>query len=229
MKRLLALLAAGGLAIGAAQAITVSMVNTFDLGQAPPAGVPGPAAPLAATSFSGVSTIHALGVVFSFISPTGAAIYGDSIGTTSNLISPPFTDPLLDGPSDGTLTLTFDQPSSFISFDVLLALLPGDSGGQITLNGVPHSFSTTGGQGFMGFFSIGHVSLSPAFPLSQAVITFGPNDPSVQFAIDNLSYDVDPPSPPPVGTSVPEPAALTLFGAGFALIGAVRRRNRAVR
>src|SRR5215471_8406795 len=172
MRRLLALFAAGWLAMGVAQAITIPMLNTFSPGQTPPAGGPGPAAPLAATPFGGATIVHALGVVFSFNSPTATAIYGDSIGTTVNGIDPPFTDPLLDGPSDGTLTLSFDSATTFISFDILLALMPGDSGGTITLDGISNSFSTVGGQGTGGFFSVGHVNLTPASPFSQAVITF---------------------------------------------------------
>jgi hypothetical protein len=174
---------------------------------------------LVPTSFAGVTTVHALGVVFSFNSPTATAIYGDSIDTTVNRIDPPFTDPLLDGPSDGTLTLSFDSATTFISFDILLALMPGDSGGTITLDGISNSFTTVGGQGSGGFFSVGHVNLTPASPFSQAVITF--NDPTVQFAIDNLAYNVDPPD----STSAPEPAVSGLLGAGLLLMGVFRRRT----
>jgi len=221
MRRLLALFAAGGLAMGVAQGITISMLNTFSLGQTPPAGGLGPAAPLAATTFGGAITVHSLGVVFAFNSPTATAIYGDSIGTTGNGIDPPFTDPLLDGPSDGTLTLNFDSSTTFISFDILLALMPGNSGGTITLGGIANSFTTVGGQGSGGFFSVGHVDLTPASPFSQAVITFDPNDPTVQFAIDNLAYNVDPPD----STSAPEPAVSGLLGAGLLLMGVFRRRT----
>ena len=62
MRRVLALFAAGGLAMGVAQGITIPMLNTFSPGQTPPVGGPGPAAPLAATTFGGTTTVHALGV-----------------------------------------------------------------------------------------------------------------------------------------------------------------------
>ena len=77
------------------------------------------------------------------------------------------------------------------------------------------SFTTTGGQGSGGLFSIGSFSSGTLSPFSQAVITF--DDPGTQFAIDNLSYDgIDP---------TPEPASLTLLGAVL-LLGALGRVRR---
>ena len=222
MKHCLGLFMLTSLAIGVAQGAAISLVNTFTLGQTPPPGGPGPNAPLARTAFGGATTITALGVTFSFSSPSGTAFYGDTIGTSGNLIQPPFTDPLLDGPPDGTLTLTFLSPSTFLSFDVLLVPL-GNSGGTVTMAGGPHTFSTTGGQGSGGLFSIGHFSFTPAAPFSQAVITFNPNT-AGEFAIDNLSYDA-----PSTGSAVPEPATFTLLAAGILVAGALRIRRTSAR
>ncbi len=214
MNRFSVLFAVVTLTIGVAQASTI-YVNTFDLGQTPPAGGNGPTAPTVSTAFSGASnTLDALGVTFDFTEGPSAtaAIYGDTTGTVANGLSP-LSDPVLDGPADGTLTLNFDNPTDFVSFDIVFGIEPGDSGGLVTIGATPFSFTTTGGQGSGGFFSIGSFSSGTLSPFSQAVITFGVEPGTTQFAIDNLSYDS--------GVSTPEPASLTLLGAGVLLLGFV--------
>jgi hypothetical protein len=219
---------AGVIAVGTAQSATVTMINTFGMNQAPPPGGPGPNAPSVMTSFGGATTIHALGVTFAFASSTGTAAYGDAIGTAVNLLEPQFTDTVLDGAPDGTLTLTFDAPTTFLSFNILFAPLVGSSGGQVVINGVSTPFITANGTSCDGFCSVGIFSLVPASSFTQAVISFDASAASAQFfAIDNLSYDA------PSGTSTsatPEPASFTLIGLGTLLLaGAVRIRRSSVR
>jgi hypothetical protein len=216
MTKFPVLCAVATLTFGVAQASTLYL-NTFDLGQTAPAGGTGAAAPLSPTTFSGADTLDALGITFDYSegpSATGA-IYGDTISTGANGLSP-LSDPVLDGPADGTLTLNFDEPTDFVSFDVLFGIEPGDSGGLVTIGATPFGFTTTGGQGSGGFFSIGSFSSGTLSPFSQAVITF--DDPGTQFAIDNLSYDAIAPAP--------EPASLMLLIAGTLLMGALVRVRR---
>jgi hypothetical protein len=226
MSRVLTVLMAGAIAVGTAQSATVTMINTFGVDQAPPSGGPGPNAPSVMTVFGGATTVHALGVTFAF---AGSAAYGDAIGTAVNLLEPQFTDTVLDGAPDGTLTLTFDAPTTFLSFNILFAPLMSSSGGQVLIGGVSTPFTTTiNGTSCGGFCSIGTFSLTPASSFTQAVISFDASAASAQFfAIDNLSYDA------PDRTSAaatPEPASFTLIGLGTLLLtGATRIRRASAR
>jgi hypothetical protein len=220
MSKFPVVFAAVSLTIGIAQSSTL-YINTFDLGQTAPAGGTGATAPAVQTSIGGAGTLDALGITFDFTEGPSAtaAIYGDTIGTANNDLSP-LSDPVLEGPADGTLTLNFDEPTDFVSFDVLLIEVTGaSSGGLVTIGATPLSFMTTGGQGFGGFFSIGSFTSGTLAPFTQAVISF--DDPTTDFAIDNLSYDAI--------ASTPEPASCTLLGAGALLFGALVRRHRAPR
>jgi hypothetical protein len=217
MTKFSALFAVVTLTFGVAQASTI-YTNTFDLGQVLPDGGPGPAAPAVATDFSGADTLDALGVTFSFSEGPSAtaAIYGDTIGTASNDLSP-LSDPVLDGPSDGTLTLNFAYPTDFVSFDILLFEFSGAStGGTVTIGATQDSFTAVGGQGSGGDFAIGSFSSvgTISAPFSTAVIQFA--DPTTEFAMDNLSFDT------------PEPASLTLLVAGTLLLGALLRVRRSL-
>jgi hypothetical protein len=211
MTKFAGFFAAATLTLGVAHASAV-YTNTFDLGQVFANG-PGPAAPGVATPFGGAVTVDALGITFDFAEGASAtgAIYGDTLGTAGNGLAP-LSDPVLDGPADGTLTLNFAYPTDFLSFDILFGIEPGDSGGLVTIGATPMSYTTTGGQGSGGFFSIGSFSSGTLTPFSQAVITF--DDPTTQFAIDNLSFDT------------PEPGSLMLLVAGTLLLGALLRVRR---
>ena len=214
MSKFPLLCAVVALTIGVAPASTL-YDNTFTLGQTAPAGGTGATAPAAATSFSGADTLNALGITFDFSEGPSAtaATYGATINTGSNGLSP-LSDPVLEGPSDGTLILNFADPTDFVSFDVLLIEATGaSSGGTVTIGATPLSFTTAGGQGSGGLFSIGSFSSGTLSPFSQAAITFG--DLTTNFAIDNLSYDAI------AATATPEPASLTLLGAGILLLGAI--------
>ena len=207
MSRFPLLFTAVTLTLGVGQASTL-YVNTFNLSQAAPVGGTGTAAPAVATFIAGADTLDALGITFDFTegpSGTGAS-YGENIGTAANGFSP-LSDPVLSGPADGTLTLNFDHPTDFLSFDIVFAIEPGNSGGLITIGTSPFNYTTTGGQGTGGFFSVGSFSSGTLTPFSQAVITF--DDPTATFGIDNLAYDAI--------TSTPEPASLGLLGATLAL------------
>jgi hypothetical protein len=200
--------------VGTAQASVIT--NTFDLGQAPPPGGSGPTAPAAPTAANGV---HALGVTFGFTeggNPSSAAMYGVSVMTGPNELAP-LSDPVLDGPADGVLTLVFDTPTTFLSFDIAF-MTPTGPGGQVTVGGNSQPISTTGNSGVLGLFSIGSFSWTPAAPFLNATITFDSAASSTQFAIDNLSYD-----DPPAGT--PEPGCLILVGSGLVMGLAVRKRR----
>jgi hypothetical protein len=197
---------------------TVTITNTFALGQMPLTGAPGPAAPLTPGSADGV---HALGVSFSFAeggNPSSSAIYGTSVGSDT-LLGSPFSDPVLSGPGDGALTLNFDLPSTFLSFDIAFTFSE-DSGGIVALGQSLSPFTTTGGAGLAGAFSVGHFFFAPVNPFTQAVIVFDGNVSQQLFAIDNLSYDA-----PTSDMAVPEPVQWPILSAGFFVIAALRGRK----
>jgi hypothetical protein len=183
------------------------------------------------TFFGGATTVQALGVTFGFSSVSGAT-YGDTIGTASDVPGTNFSDPVLDGSDQGTLTLTFDTPTTFVSFDVLFAALNatvngGNAGGQVAIGATNCSFGTTGGQGSGGIFSIGSFNSTGcvAAPFTTATVTFSVNPASeltpgnTMFAIDNLSDTTS-------SSSTPEPSSVFLvvaIGLAWAFRSTVRR------
>jgi hypothetical protein len=221
MSRSLILIAAAALVVTTAQGATINILNTFDGGQAPPPGGPGPNGPGIPTVANGV---HALGVTFTYTqggNPSSAATYGDIINTGTNGLAP-LTDPVLDGPGDGVLTLTFDSASTFLSFDIALFSQGVNSGGQVTIGGNTHTFTTIAGFGAAGLFSMTSFSWIPASPFIQAVISFDAGT-AQMFVIDNLGYNVDPPDAAPA----PEPASFVFMGMGALLLGMLARSRRA--
>lgn len=202
MSRFVTLLVAGTIAVGTARSGVI--LNTFDTP--------------ATTTFGGATTVHALGVTFAFTGSAGSAIYGDSIGTSSLGLEPQFVDVVLDGAPGGTLTLSFDAPTTFLSFNVVFVPLQGGSSGQVLIGSTSTPFTTTSGTSCGGFCSVGTFSVTPSSSFSTAVITFNAN--AAQFAIDNLSYDV------PAAAGVPEPASYTLIGLGTLLLAGTSRIRR---
>ena len=196
------LFAAATFAIGTAQAGTVVMLNTFDSGQAAPSGGPGPAAPTFGANGIDANGLHSLGVTFTFSDPTSET-YGAFVGVG------PISNGL-QGPSDTTITLTFDLPSTFLSFNALVGVF-APSGGQVTIGGSTTLFDTSN-------FSVASFSAGTVAPFTTAQITFNPS--GSMYAIGNLSYDAATPT-----DGVPEPASLTLIGAGTLLLGVLLRRR----
>jgi len=180
------------------------ITNDFTSGEKP-AGWSGPPAPTFSdgVGLSGTS-FYALGVTFTF-SDTSGEIYGApvNVGAIGNA---------LQGPGDTTITLTFDRPSNFLSFDMAFGIDVTPTVSVELDAGTPLTFITAGDGFASGTFSSGTVA-----PFSTAVISFdgGP----ALYALGNLTYD--PPRPP----GVPEPASITLFGLGLAAVGAARVRR----
>jgi hypothetical protein len=221
MTRSLILFTAAAFAVTTAQGATFNILNTFDGGQVPQPGWPGPNGPATPTFADGV---HALGVTFGYTqggNPSNAATYGDIIGTATNGLLP-LTDPVLDGPADGILTLVFDTVSTYLAFDIALFSQGVNSGGQVTINGNTQAFTTTAGFGPAGLFSMTSFLWTPASPFTQAVISFDSGT-SQMFVIDNLGFDVDPPDALPN----PEPASFIFMGTGALMLGLLARRRRA--
>ena len=205
-----------GVSIGALQAATITMTNTFDLGQEPPAGFFSPTAP---TSKVAVDGVHSLGVVFGFTesgSPSSNAAYGDDVDTSSNQLAP-LSGLVLSGHPTGVLTLTFDAPTTVLSFDLAFALLDVDAGGTVTIDGTAIPFTTAGKSGWQELFSLGNFTWTSATPFTQASIAFDSTAAQAAlFALDNLAYNAAVTSP------VPEPGPLSSIALGVFLIGAVR-------
>jgi len=187
----------------AASVHATSLTNSFDSG---PVG----------TTFGGTSgTVSYLGVTFA-LNVDGGGTYG--LDLTGLDAPPPFASPVLGGDASGTLTLTFADPTPFLTFDVLYIFPTGpsnDSSGEVTIGSTNYTFNTTGNQGLFGFLSIETSNQSfttgtiPSF--TTATISFDPTLPSgTQFAIDNLTYD-------PVVS--PEPAAFSFLLGGLLVIG----------
>ena len=158
-----------------------------------------------------VDGLHVFGVTFNF-SP-GAADYNGQIGTSglTELVS----DPLLTGPTTGTLTLTFDNPTPMLQFDLVLQSLDTISSAYtVTLStGDVLGGSTTPQP--LGVYSEGEFLYTGA-PISGAAITFFNGTDSLggdveAFGLDNLTYQT------------PEPATPLLFVAALLALGVIGR------
>ena len=161
-----------------------------------------------------VDGLHVFGVTFNFNS--GPADYNGEIGTSGLTVL--VSDPLLTGPTTGTLTLTFDNPTPLLQFD--LALFSADTidpAYTVTLfSGDVFSGSTTPQP--LGFYSEGEFVYAGA-PINGASITFYNGQDSLggdvaAFGLDNLTYE-----------EAPEPATLLpVGGALLALAVTVRHK-----
>jgi hypothetical protein len=151
--------------------------------------------------------MHAFGVTFQF-SP-GLAEYNGTIGSSG--ITVLVSDPVLTGPSAGTLTFAFDDPTPLLQFDLaLLSLAPIGQAYTVTLSsGAVLNGSTTPQPG--GFYSEGAFLYTGA-PVTSAAITFfngvDSDGGDVRFfALDNLTYQT-----PEPGTLLPLAGALLVMG-----------------
>jgi hypothetical protein len=166
----------------------------------------GTAAPIDATSVSGV------GVTFLFSG--GTAIYNDSVGGGTILVS----DPALTGPTSGTLTLNFDYSTPILAFDIAMASGESITRAYMVTIGTDSYSGDTAPQPD-GVISEGHFSYSGSTPIPSAVITFDSID-APAFALDNLTFD-------PLDsnqTVTPEPGTI-LIGAALMALGAVAKRR----
>jgi hypothetical protein len=160
-----------------------------------------------------VDGMHVFGVTFHF-SP-GSADYNGQIGTSGNAVL--VSDPLLTGPTTGTLTLAFDDPTPLLQFDlVLLSQAPIDQAYTVTLSSGAVLSGSTGPQPG-GVYSEGTFQYAGA-PVTTASITFfnGADlfgGQVTEFGLDNLTYQT------------PEPATQMLFVGGLLALGVIGRRK----
>jgi hypothetical protein len=166
--------------------------------------------------------VHIDGVLIGF-SP-GTAYYNQTIGTSGNAVFS--IDPMLSGPTTETLTFSFGQNMSGLSFDVLLeSIFPLDDSAFGWNGGPAYSVLLSNGQHFDGatepqpdgFYSEGQFSYEGA-AFNGAVVTFfsgtdAGGAPVIAFGVDNLTYQA------------PEPATLLFLGAGLVALGLQRRRR----
>lgn len=198
MRKLFALLAAGVGFVATSSAAQITL--TFQLSEL---GLPNVPCDGTCPSVNGLTV---QGVTFGFTGSANA-VYGYTLGLPGQNMQ----DPVLDGPSDGTLTLTFASPTPLLQFDVALAVTLSESPGftvQLTPGGATPVDTTP-----LLILSEGSFSYNnPGVPISQAVITFSQNDMNPAFALDNLTFD-------PADASVPEPQSSVLLGLGMLLLG----------
>jgi hypothetical protein len=167
-----------------------------------------------------VNALHAQGVLLGFTS--GQATYNGMIGTSGNAVLS--IDPVLMGPTTGTLTFAFDVPTAILEFDIILQSIFTIDDSSVGMNGgaaytVLLSTGTiqTGGTAPQpdGFYSEGHFQYSGQ-PITSAAITFFNGTdagamPVEAFGIDNFTFNS------------PEPGTNLFIGAGFIILGTWKR------
>jgi hypothetical protein len=145
-----------------------------------------------------VNGVHIQGVLFGF-SPD-VAFFNDVVGTAGNAVLS--VDPVLSGPTSGTLTLTFDLPTPLLRFDILPeSIFPIDDSNQGLYGGPAHTVLLSNGlnlaEGTMpqpnGVYSEGEFVYSGQ-PINSAVISFfrGTDAGDMQvvaFGLDNLTFN----------------------------------------
>jgi hypothetical protein len=165
------------------------------------------------SSLLGVDGMSVSGVTFHFT--PGTAYYDGHIETAGFAVL--VSDPLLTGPTTGTLTMDFDSPTSLLQFDlVLLSLDTIDSAYTVTLSdGSVLGGSTTPQPG--GFYSEGTFLYTGA-PITGAAIAFFNGTDSLggnvtDFGLDNLAFEA------------PEPATPFLFAGALMALGVLGKRK----
>lgn len=147
------------------------------------------------------------GVTFGF-SP-GSAVYNGSIGAVPGFSTVNVSDPALNGPTSGTLTLDFAIPITILEFDIAME----------SVDPIPNAYTVTiGTNSFSGdttpmmMYSEGSFSYPGQAAFSSASITFSNAAP--EFALDNLTFGT-----PEPGTGLP------IVGGLLALAAAARIRS----
>jgi hypothetical protein len=166
------------------------------------------------------------GVHFGFA--PGQATYNGVIGTSGTAVLS--IDPVLMGPTSGTLNLAFDVPTTLLQFDIIFQSLStiddssmGENGGPaytvLLSSGATLTGSTTPQPD--GMYSEGVFQYSGA-PINGASITFFNGFDSggmlvENFGLDNLTFDAT------GSLGAPEPPTNLLIAAGLIAVGTLRR------
>jgi PEP-CTERM motif len=119
-----------------------------------------------------------------------------------------------------------------LTFDLGVSTNGGPFAGTISvgagINGSSTTFTDDGSTGTLtsdNTLWTGESLTFTATSASTVLSLIGETDSAGEFiGLDNVSVNVAPPSPPP---SVPEPASMTLLGAGLVGVGVFRRRRSA--
>jgi MYXO-CTERM domain-containing protein len=147
------------------------------------------------------------GVLFQFSG--GAADYNGSIGTDDStaLVS----DPLLVGETGGTLTLTFDHPTSILRFDIAMESIDVLTDAySVAIAETPLFTRDTAP---IVLLSEGQFIYPGTVPVRSAVITFSAAAPG--FGLDNLTF-----------AQSPEPATSLVAGLALLMLAGVTYRRR---
>jgi hypothetical protein len=167
----------------------------------------------------GVNGFYTQGVTFSFAS---GAFYNQSIGTAGNALLS--VDPVLSGPTSGELTVTFDNATPILQFDILLLSISTiDNSSQDGNGGPAYSVLLSNGLRFnrgttpqvANGYSEGAFAYSGA-PITDATISFfnGTDANGMRvtaFGVDNFTY------------VAPEPASFFGLASGLVALGMIRR------
>ena len=172
--------------------------------------------------------LYTQGVLFEFT--PGPTTYNGVLGTSGNAVFS--IDPILMGPTDGTLTLTFDFATSLLRFDIILQSIVaiddsslGPNGGPaytvLLSNGVSLSGSTAPQPD--GFYSEGEFQYSGEAITGATITFFNGVDAGgaqvQQFGLDNLSFSA-------AGVDNPEPGTTLLIAGGLIAVGTLKRCAR---
>jgi hypothetical protein len=165
------------------------------------------------SSLLNANTVSVSGVTFHF--NAGTAYYDGQIGVAGFAVL--VTDPLLSGPTTGTLTMDFASATSRLSFNlVLLSLDTIDPAYTVTLSDGSVIVGSSAPQPG-GLFSEGTFLYSGA-PITGAAITFFNGTDSLggnvtDFGLDNLAFDA------------PEPSTQLLLAGALLALGVIKKRK----